>query len=151
MKPLTALIRRHATSLWGQKHFVSPALVDWIHGDGLQVIWFEPLDSRPNYYVVRIDSKIQLDNCGSPPVFCDEVLGDLMGAIESEYGQAHEEWEHPNGRTYQKHNCFPALNNSCGESWGLLVRLREPDKRAEYRVRRDLRRAKSPPKVRVRE
>jgi hypothetical protein len=95
---LPHLCRRHKSSLWGQDYIITPRLVDWIHGDGLQVIWFEPMDTRPNYYVARIDSKICVDNCGKPPVFCDEVYDDLCMKIEDQYGRSWERWEADNGR-----------------------------------------------------
>ena len=132
--------RRHITTLWGQRHFVTPRLVDWIHGDGKKLIWYEPMATRPDYYIARIDSKVDTDNCGKPPVFCDEVLEDLLSAIEDQYGRAWERWEHDNGRTYERHNLFPALSDDCGSSWGTLTILKSPTNWTEWRVRRELKR-----------
>src|SRR5882672_1344925 len=141
MKPLTRLCKRHKTTLWGQPHFVTPRLADWIHGDGLKVIYLTPIMTRPNYYVVRIDSKINLDNFGKPPVFVDEVLPELHESIEDQYGRAHEEWEHDNGRTYHRHNPFPAMDDE-GCAWGNLTTLTEPDTRPEHKIRSDIKRTK---------
>jgi len=59
-------LRRRKTKFWGRHYFITPRLVDWVHGDGLQLIYFTPLNTRPNYYVVRIDSKVSLDNSDEP-------------------------------------------------------------------------------------
>ena len=32
---------------WGKKHRISPMLIDRIWGDGKQVIWLTPLNTRP--------------------------------------------------------------------------------------------------------
>lgn len=78
---LPLFIRR----FWGRNYIITPRLVEWVHGDGLQVIYFQPLNTRPNYYVARIDSKVSLDN-SDEPCFADEVLEDLYTAIEEQFG-----------------------------------------------------------------
>jgi hypothetical protein len=115
-------LKRHRTRFWGRNYVITPRLVDWIHGDGLQLIYFMPLNTRPNYYVARIDSKISLDNCDEPS-FVDEVLDDLCDKIEDQFGRSYEEWEHDNGRTYTRHNYWPALSEDSGSCWGLLAKL----------------------------
>lgn len=141
MKPLTRLCRRHKTSLWGQPHFVTPRLVDWIHGDGLKVIYLTPLATRPDYYLVRIDSKVEMSNHAKGAVFADVVLPSLYEEIESEFLNRIDEYEHDNGRTYTKHHCWPALDDSCGCAWGVIETLSIPDRRPERRVRADIKRA----------
>jgi hypothetical protein len=66
-RPLTAVERMRLTearerSLWGFPQTVKPALVDRVFGDGRQIIGFETLDSRPAYYVVRVDSTWSASN-----------------------------------------------------------------------------------------
>jgi hypothetical protein len=51
-----ALERRQRASLWGQQYLIKPRLCDKIFGDGRQLVGFEPLDARPSYYIVRVDS-----------------------------------------------------------------------------------------------
>lgn len=108
-------LHRHKTRFWGRNCIITPRLVDWIHGDGLQVIYFMPLNTRPNYYVVRIDSKIDLENDSLL-----DLLDDLYVAIGDQFGRSYEEWEHENGRTYTRHNYWPALSADSGSCWGLL-------------------------------
>jgi hypothetical protein len=141
MKKLTELCRRHRTSLWGQPHMVTPRLVDWIHGDGLQVIYLSPLATRPDYYVARIDSNLSLSN-SSRNAFCDVALNRLLEAIETEFGEHVDTYEHDNGRTYTKHRPFPALDDSYGEEWGRLTMLTEPDKRSEQEIRKEISRTR---------
>ena len=41
---------------WGGQYKVTPLLADEHLGDGRLLLWFEPLNTRPHYYLVRIDS-----------------------------------------------------------------------------------------------
>jgi hypothetical protein len=123
-RKIMELVRRHKVRFWGRNYVITPRLVDWIHGDGLQVIYFMPLNTRPNYYVVRIGSKVSLNNSDELS-FADEVLGDLYGEIEDQFGCSQEEWEHDNGRTYRRQNPWPALSEDNGSCWGLLAMLKE--------------------------
>ena len=116
------LLKRHRTRFWGRNYVITPRLVEWVHGDGQQVIYFMPLNTRPDYYVARVDSKISLNNCEEPS-FVDEVLDDLCEHIEDQFGRHVEEWEADNGRTYTRHNPFPALSEDSGSCWGLLKML----------------------------
>ena len=123
-------LRRHKTRFWGKNYIITPRLVDWIQGDGLQVIYFMPLNTRPNYYVVRIDSRIALSDEGS---FRYLVLDDLYDAIEEQFGRSYEEWEHENGRTYHRHNYWPALSKDSGSCWGWLAGKRAVETESERR------------------
>jgi hypothetical protein len=140
MLPLTQFCRRRKVSFWGRDYFVTPRLLNFIHGDGLQVIAIQPLATRPDRYLVRVDSKVSLDN-SDHDALVDGVLQEIYGAIENEWGSSEEDWEHDNGRTYHRHNPWPALNDSCGCSWWLVDRLKTPDRRREHRVRADIKRA----------
>lgn len=128
-------LRRHKVRFWGRDYFVTPRLVEWAHGDGLQVIYLMPLNTRPNYYVLRVDSKLDL----SSDEFRDLLDVEIYSAIEDEYLPAHEEWTADNGRTYRRHNYFPALDEECGSSWGQLCVLkalttRKPDRAPRSRA-----------------
>ncbi|MDR2057064.1 MAG: hypothetical protein LBP83_02045 [Dysgonamonadaceae bacterium] len=48
--------RERKVLFWGSDHTIKPQLIKEIEGDGLQVVWFQSFDHRPNYYVLRIDS-----------------------------------------------------------------------------------------------
>ena len=123
-KPIRQELKRHKVHFWGRDYVVTPRLVEWIHGDGLQVIYFMPLNTRPNYYVARIDSKVSLSNWDdAEPNFADSVLDDLCDNIEEQFGRSEEEWEGRNGRTYHRHNYWPALSDNSGSCWGVLKML----------------------------
>lgn len=56
---------------WGREYSVNPYLLDYVHVDGKQCIWFENMDDRPNFYVVKIDSGVNLDED------MDELCGEI--------------------------------------------------------------------------
>lgn len=49
-------------SLWGQYIMFHPRLVSGHLGDGKQLIKFGTIDSRPKYWLVRIDSKTNIES-----------------------------------------------------------------------------------------
>lgn len=74
LKRLTAprTVRR-----WGQEETITPYLVERVWGDGLCIKAIVPLNTRPNFYVVRLDSGFyDLDEDDAYDV-CDEVLTHL--------------------------------------------------------------------------
>jgi hypothetical protein len=141
LSKLAQAIRRRKVHFWGTEYRIVPRLVDWIHGDGLKVISLTPLATRPWYYVARVDSRLELDNRSyeeGVELFCGDALNQLLESIEDEFYQAEDEWTHDNGRTYMRHNDWPALNDSCGCSWGEEFTLVTPDRRTEREVRLEI-------------
>ena len=129
---LQGLVQRRKTRFWGTCHMVTPRLLNWIQGDGLQVIFVTPLATRPNHYVVRIDSKVtDLDD----DEFRDGILGEIYDELEDQFGKAYDEWESDNGRTYERHRYWPAFDDSSGCSWGELTVMESPDTRSESEIR----------------
>lgn len=51
-----AVERKHRVRFWGESYTIKPLLVSEKLGDGLGLIFIEPLFTRPNYYVIRVDS-----------------------------------------------------------------------------------------------
>lgn len=144
LSKLAQAIRRRKVCFWGTEYRIVPRLVDWIHGDGLKVIFLTPLATRPWYYIARVDSGLELDNRSyeeGVELFCGDALNQLLESIEDEFHQAEEEWTHNNGRTYHRHNDWPALNDSYGCSWGEIFTLAESDGRTEREVRLEISRA----------
>ena len=113
---LHSLTKPRFVRFWGRRYRVAPCLVGTIFGDGKQIVWFEPLATRPDYYVVRVDSTWNVVNHEVNPL-CGH-LEEIYQAIETEFGLAVDTWEHNSGRQYTKHNSFPALHWDCGVSWG---------------------------------
>jgi len=75
---------------WGYDSQVTPAVVDQHFGDGRQLIAIQPLNTRPNYYLIRIHSRTDL---GSDK-WCDEILDDVTDAIIDQYSEKEREREY---------------------------------------------------------
>lgn len=114
-------------SLWGQAQLVHPVLIDQVFGDGLQLIGFTTLNSRPAYYVLRGHSGWELNNqkwCAADPIL--DHICEIYEAIEAEWGNAY--CGECNER-YDNNECsgcegipesdgaFPALDAEGGCSW----------------------------------
>jgi hypothetical protein len=94
--------RRQRAYLWGKYRVFTPYLVKKIFGDGLQVIYFQSIDDRPYWWVVRIDSKTELDN--------DFDYESILDVIEEECGRPDEgdnTWKYP-------------MISWAGGHWGLI-------------------------------
>jgi hypothetical protein len=119
--------RRQAATLWGQKHFITPRLLDHIFGDGRKLIWVSGINTRPAYWVVRADSSYCLDNhwshddCGLKHP-CD-WLEDIYQAIEEEFGTG----EKPDGSLYARARFPEACDLGAGSFWG-PHKIRRPAK-----------------------
>lgn len=106
-----AIERRCKVRHWGSDYTVTPRLVSEVFGDGRQLIWLQPLNTRPNYYVVRIDSAWNRSNLAQEgDVLCDH-LDEIYDAIDDEYGRAHKADE-------DECRDFPALDLDAGCAWG---------------------------------
>jgi len=96
--------------LWGKQHTVTPRVVDRVFGDGRATIWVAPLNTRPNYYVVRVDSARaeDMDSDGFRDMIDDVVdeIDDQFGAHDDHDGDCTEECE------------FPRLHYGAGVAWG---------------------------------
>lgn len=126
---LRALIeKRRKTRLWGQTYMVTPKLVAEIFGDGTQLLGLQPLNTRPNYYVVRIDSSWHTSNGDGPPNLHDH-LDEIYAAIEAEFGSAEcgycgghyggdpeTDCEGCKGSKWEE-GAWPKLDDECGSSW----------------------------------
>lgn len=123
------------TMFWGRKSTVTPALVDEVHGDGLQVVWLSSINTRPNYYLLRIDSSVVLDDDESLPdkdkTEYGTVLEMLLQLIEEQYGDIYRYAEGAGCMYYDPDDdgiepfeySFPMLNWG-GGSWGLIANFK---------------------------
>ncbi len=80
-----------------------------IFGDGKKTIELTPLNTRPDCYVVRIDSSVDIDDNDSV-CSCLESEDGVFGHIEYQYGIGGGDGEP-----------FPALDISCGYCWEELT------------------------------
>jgi hypothetical protein len=107
--------RRQQAYLWGQKYFITPRLVDEAFGDGQTLIHLTPLNTRPNYYVVRVDSRWGESAEGLNDEFRD-TLDDIYESIEDQYGRAI--WWDEEDEDEDDREQFPAFDDECGTCWG---------------------------------
>ena len=93
---------------WGQASTIIPYVCDTIFGDGRALLALVPLNTRPCYYVIRIDSAWAIDD----DAFHDLLEDGIYAAIEEQFGTAHdEEDETPDGEPW------PAFNDGSGCGW----------------------------------
>jgi hypothetical protein len=66
-------------SFWGKTYRITPRVIEEVLGDGGQLIWLQPLNTRPNFYVLQVDSTWTLSNWGQPGT--DGLLSDHLEEI----------------------------------------------------------------------
>lgn len=132
---LDFLTREQILHLWGQPYTDKLYLVDGIHGDGQQLIWFETMNSRPFYYLIRVDSSLDVENGDDYDLLSDEdnsAYGSftemIMQMIEEEVGNIDNYEEQIDGLyTNEQERAegfepfeykFPMFSLGAGYSWG---------------------------------
>lgn len=99
---------------WGKVHEITPVQIDKKFGDGKQCVYLAPINTRPNYYVIYIDSSIDI----SDGLIMDNYLNDgVFGQIEENYGVGSGDGDP-----------FPALDLDCGFAWGKHEDQKQPKK-----------------------
>jgi len=99
----------HLRKLWGSDREVHPKLVTEVFGDGKLLVGITPTNTRPEYYVVRVDSKFagRLDDTD----FRD-LLDEVYDSIFDQFGNADED-----GDGDGDEGGWPELDLSVGSSW----------------------------------
>ncbi len=69
----------YKTRMWGSDYTCDPRFVEEALGDGNVLLGLQPLNTRPNYYLIRVDSTWHLYGCR---VCKDECPDDLVEHIE---------------------------------------------------------------------
>ena len=117
-------------SFWGAKHTITPRLVAEALGDGRKLIWFETMDHRPNYYVLRVDSTWALDSDDNAADYIVEHYEEIVGAIIDEYGGMCADSDCDGEDCCHCHRGFPEYCGSSGTSWGEFTELNDKTKAA---------------------
>ena len=118
---INELIKRettpHIETLWGEEYQRAGKLVEKIHGDGKLLIYLVPLATRPDYYIMRVDSSVRqlIEDDGDE--IRELVDVEFLSEIEDEFGR-HENEDDDENPYYEP---FPALNDSCGFTWGIII------------------------------
>ena len=96
---------------WGSKTTVTPYVCDKVFGDGRALLRLVPLNTRPCYYVVRIDSAWSIEG----DAFHDALEDGIYAAIEEQFGTAHDEEDET-----EDGDPWPAFDDGSGCSWDLM-------------------------------
>ena len=125
---LQELTQPRIVRFWGQEYAITPVLIEQVLGDGRQVIGFQPLNTRPNYYIVRVDSAWALDNERAAPELFLAHFEEVCEAIEEEYGASHWCSEACPLDCKDDQDCqgegsdWPALSEDAGSGWWAIER-----------------------------
>ncbi len=122
-------IKPYPTRWWGTDYICRPQFVHTALGDGNQLIGIEPLNTRPHYYLIRVDSSWHLQSCRicrdrDCPDELTEHLDEIYDAIVEEYmavetvRECNEDFpeEEPDSEEW------PVFSSDSGVSW---FRLRD--------------------------
>lgn len=131
--------KEQTVSLWGQKCTFTPVMVSEKHGDGLQVVYLSSIDTRPLYWLLCIDSSIDLSDNDSMNNEDRSTYGTidelLVQMVEHEYGNIDSYEAMEDGRYYDPDDPsadpfeyeYPMM---CwgGGSWGLIANFKTGEK-----------------------
>lgn len=117
---------------WGRRHKCKPVFIHAIFGDGGQLLAVQPLNTRPQYYLVRVDSRWHTNGYEDGEVIHDHI-DDIYEAIEEQVGRGGQldADESPTGRA--RYADWPALNDDCGSCWWNATYLLESRTRQRLR------------------
>lgn len=108
------LEKPYMTTFWGARRKVKPVLINRVLGDGNKFLSFTPINTRPQYYLIRVDSSWATSNFDGP-VPVGSKIDEIYDAIEEQCGRRYEDkYESPTGRP--RYNPWPALDEH-GCSW----------------------------------
>lgn len=102
--------------LWGQRYTFVPALCSKIFGDGRALLALTTINSRPRYYVVRIDSRWEIDEASAPEgaESVRDHLDEIYDALEEDFGRAvYEDDEEVDEEPRE----WPAFDDRSGTTW----------------------------------
>jgi hypothetical protein len=110
---------------WGQAHTIHPRLCSKVFGDGRALLALYALNSRPNYYAIRIDSSWKVEDYRAPDDAPDlrDHLDDIYQALEDDFGSvawADDEDVIADGRSGDYLD-WPTFDGDSGTSWGRMA------------------------------
>ncbi len=128
--------RRRKTTWWGSKCYIKPVICSKIFGDGLQLAYLGTIDQRPHYWLIRIDSGIDLQ--------ADDFDYEkhLLEPLEEEFGRfpeagyiSYSEYKQLKKKStgcIHDYDSYKDYNNACkypalywgGGHWGTVVNFK---------------------------
>lgn len=124
------ITRRQWATLWGQKSMIEPVLIDKHFGNGMKLVAIAPLNTRPNYYLIRVDSSWSERNSDEPCIA--DHIEDICEAIEEECGRKYETDDDDKEIMMP----WPNLDDECGVSWCDSMDLLEAANKAIRKARK---------------
>lgn len=118
---------------WGDPITFSPVICGKIIGDGLQLVYIGSIDQRPYYWLIRIDSKMDIndddfdietllepieDECGRGDQWVSEADFYAEKAKGNDDYEGHETYE-----DWHEHNYTYPVIRWDGGHWGLIVNM----------------------------
>lgn len=119
---------------WGYYYDVTPAVAKGHLGDGRQLLMVQSLNTRPNYYLIRIDSSWSVDNSDE---WRDRMDSEVYEMLIDEFSEKEREREflaedliaagiEPTAENTdldgnEDRLGFPVLNLDCGHAWELIA------------------------------
>lgn len=91
IKMLSLHTKEREVSFWGQTHKTTPTLVNTVFGDGGSLISLDPMNSRPDYYIMLAPSSIKSFEEALEFIVDNEEL--IYESIELEFGNVDDEDE----------------------------------------------------------
>lgn len=125
--------KKRRVSFWGSQYTVKPELATGHLGDGRTLLWFEPMNTRPDYYLIRVDSSWGKGEDWDDHDHIDEVIDALMDDVsererEREYLEEdlRDKGIEPTGENTDLNGNedrlgWPVLSLGSGYSWGVMA------------------------------
>lgn len=85
-KLLADLLKPQRTEHWGSTYKFKPVMLNKIYGDGKRLLQVFPINERPRYWVVRVDSKCRCDDD-----LHEDILDDIYEEIDEQFGTPTED------------------------------------------------------------
>lgn len=90
---------------WGEKHVITPRLIEHVIGDGRLIQLLQPLSTRPNLFYLRVDSSEEYD--------IRDHLDEIFDAAEDQFGR----YIDPEDRETDDEYSFPIADWCYGCCW----------------------------------
>lgn len=123
-----AVCKRTRRYLWTPDHMVTfvPALSSRLYGDGKALLGLTTINSRPRFYVLRIDSGWMIEMDQTAPDGAEQLVDRIDAfsfALEDEFGRGRfddDSGEPETGRERDRRRKWPAYDDESGCSWWRL-------------------------------
>jgi|SRR5581483_287790 len=90
--PISRKYRKPRTvRFWGGDYTITPVVCEECHGDGKLLLQFQPLNTRPNYYIIRVDSAFFSDP-DDPDGY--EKIDEVIDLLIEEFSEKEREREY---------------------------------------------------------